>query len=103
MLFRSRSVLKKEKSDYHHIEVIATIYGKRSTRAGSFIIRKAGGLLLERNVKHVTASPIKDIGVGLCNYFGFKYLTDEEYHGEKYPIYKLDINKRKVKRKLDKF
>jgi radical SAM protein with 4Fe4S-binding SPASM domain len=101
--FPARSVLKKEKSDYYHIEVIATIYGKRSTRAGSFIIRKVGELLLSRDVKHVTASPIKDIGVGLCKYFGFKYLTDEEYKGEKYPIYQLDIKKSKVKRKLDKF
>ncbi len=101
--FPARGVIRKNKSEYCHIEVIATIYGNRSTRAGSFLIKKLGETLLDLMVKHVTASPIKDVGVGLCNYFDFKHSADEEYEGSRYPIYKLDISKSVVKKKLARF
>lgn len=101
--FPARGVIRKEKSEYYHIEVIATIYGKRSTRAGSFLIKRLGETLLELEVKHITASPIKDIGFGLCKYFGFEHSADEVYEGETYPIYKLDISRSMIKKKLERF
>lgn len=91
--FPAREVLHGNSSPYYHIEVIATIHKSKATRAGSFLIKQVGERLLCKEVKFITASPVKDIGVNLCTYFEFKHVADETYKGEIYPIYLLEVNK----------
>lgn len=88
--FPTTEVKKRMKSEYYHIEVIATIPSKHSSRSGSYMIKKVGQFLFD-NAKFVTASPVSGIGVRLCDYFNFKHIADEIWDDKTYPIYRLDI------------
>ena len=101
--FPVRSVLTHDNSLFYHIEVIATIYRTSSSRPGSFLIKKIGETMIDKKVTYITTSPIKDIGVGLCNYFGFKHIADEHFHREIYPIYNLEVNHAELSRKVKRF
>lgn len=100
--FPKLEVLKEMNSPYYHIEVIATIPAKYSSRAGSYLIKSVGLFLIE-NAKHVTTSPVLSIGLRLCKHFGFEHIADEKWMDQLYPIYNLNVDKEKIKYKLKLF
>lgn len=100
--FPEKEVLRNENTHYFHIEVVATLPSMAAMGVGRFVIKSVGSYLL-KHAKHVTTSPITEIGLRLCNYFGFEYVTDEKLNGEKYPIYILEIDKKDISTKLNKF
>lgn len=100
--FPISEVKKRMKSDFFHIEVLATIPAKYSSRSGSFMIKSVGKFLFE-NAKFVTASPVSGIGVRLCNYFSFEHIADEIWNEETYPIYKLDVKNDSILNQLNYF
>ncbi len=95
-------VLRDEDTDYFFLEVVATIPSRGASRAGSFLIRSVGNYLLE-HAKYVATSPITEVGVRLCKYFGFKHVADERFGENIYPIYALTISKEEIRPKLNKF
>ena len=100
--FPKSEVRKNMNSIYYHIEVIATIPAKYSSRAGSYLIKSVGEFLIN-NADYVTTSPVLKIGLRLCKYFGFKHIADEKWNGNTYPIYTLEINKKQIIKKLNYF
>ena len=95
-------VLRNEHSAYFFIEVMATMPSRGAARAGSFLIKSVGNYLL-KHVSYVATSPITEIGVRLCKYFGFKHVADEHFGENKYPIYILKVNRVDIIPKLSKF
>jgi len=95
-------VLANDDTDYFFLEVIATIPSRGASRAGSFLIKSVGDYLL-MHAKFVATSPITEIGVRLCKYFGFKHVADERHSTNAYPIYVLAVNKDEILPKLRKF
>jgi radical SAM protein with 4Fe4S-binding SPASM domain len=100
--FPETDIIRKNKTDYYHLEVVATIPSRTASRAGYFLIKSVGEYLIKKG-KHVTTSPITDIGVRLCEYFGFKHISNESYENKVYPIYVMDINEKVLAEKLKKF
>jgi len=100
--FPKSEVIKNMDSKYYHIEVVATIPAKYSSRAGSFLIKSVGHFLVE-NASSVTTSPVLNIGLRLCKYFDFKHIADEEWDGKTYPIYTLEVDEKTITKKLNYF
>ncbi len=101
--FPEKGVLRKTKTEYFHFEVLATIPSRISNRTGSNLV-KALGYELIKKAKYVSASPISEIGLRLCEYFGFEHVSDQVCYENKYPIYKLTIeDKVELEKKLKKF
>jgi len=103
--FPKTEVFKDNTSIYYHIEVVASVPSRTATRAGRYLIKSIGSFLLKR-AKYITASPVTDIGLRLCKYFGFKHVADEFAKDHKYPIYSLNmdkVDKQKIVKKLKGF
>lgn len=100
--FPKKEVLKDNASIYYHIEVLASVPSRTATRAGRYLIKSIGDVLL-KNAKYVTASPVSDIGLRLCKYFNFKFVANEIAKDHTYPIHSLIVNKQKIDRKLKRF
>lgn len=99
--FPDNQVLKSSFSDYYHIEVIAMVPSRTASRAGRFLINNVSHLLINR--KYITASPVTDIGIRLCNFFEFEFVTNEVSDTTPYPIYKLVVNKKNLIDKISRF
>jgi len=99
--FPEKEVYKRNKSDYYHVEVIAMVPSRTASRAGRYLIKSVSNLLIDK--KFVTTSPITEIGLRLCKFFEFNFVTNEIIDGNNYPIYKLEIDKDKLIGKLNKF
>lgn len=95
-------VLTTGETEYFHIEVLATISSRTSSRTGIFLIRSIGNFLLD-HAKYVTTSPITNIGRRLCKYFGFKHASDENFEGRLYPVYYSNVKKEEIQNKLKRF
>lgn len=99
--FPENQVLKSTRSDYYHIEVIAMVPSRTSSRAGRYLINSVSNLLIDR--KYITTSPITDIGLRLCKFFDFEFVANEVVEGNTYPIFKVEVNKTKLLSKLNRF
>ena len=104
--FPKKHVKKNGNTPYYHVEVVASVPARSSSRVGRTLIRETGNILL-RNAKNVTASPVTDIGVRLCDYFGFRHIADEVVESSSevhtYPIYSLVIDPETFQEKLGRF
>jgi hypothetical protein len=105
--FPKADVLRNGTTPYYHIEVVASVPTRSSSRAGRTLIREVGSVVL-RHAKYVTASAATDIGVRLCKYFGFRHLTDEDVvqpSGDvrRYPIFGLRLDANAFQEKLERF
>jgi len=94
-------VLKTTNSNYYHIEVLATVPSRTGSRAGRYLIKNVCKKLI--NKKFITTSPITDIGLRLCKFFDFEYVSQETINSNIYPIYRLKINKEIIIDKILKF
>ncbi len=101
--FSESDVLRSGDSDYYHIEVIATVPSSIASRAGRFLIKSIGNVLLRKRAKYVSASPITDIGIRLCKYFGFTHVGNQNYSGRSYPIFTLELNLSEFRKRLRRF
>jgi len=100
--FTSENVEEIGKSDYYHLEVLATIPSKTGTRAGRFIVKETAKYLKE-NACYITATPVTDMGIRLCNYFQFKKVSTFKDSSGNYPLYSLEIEKSALENKISKF
>lgn len=100
--FPSSEVLNKDDSIYYHCEVVATVPPRTSLRSGPFLIKSLGQELI-KHARYVTTSPITDIGIRLCRYFGFKQVAEQKYNGNAYPIYLLTLDPEIFGQKLKRF
>ena len=100
--FPFSEVLRRNISDYYHVEVIAGLPSKTISRAGTFLIKSVGQFLI-KNAKYVLASPITDIGIKLCKYFNFVHIADELWNKISYPIYYLEVFPSQLTKKLERF
>lgn len=100
--FPDNDIVRNNKTIYYHLEVVATIPSRTASRAGYFLIKSVGEYLI-KNAKYVTTSPITDIGVRLCKYFGFEHISNEKYQNKVYPIYSMSINESILFEKLKRF
>jgi len=101
-MFPNPDVGVSNDSLYYHLEVIAVVPSKTATRIGRFLVKSVGEKLLEV-AKHVTASPVSEIGVRLCEHFGFEHVADESIGNMSYPIYSLNVDQEKIQRVLEKY
>lgn len=100
--FPECEVLTGRDTEYFHIEVLATVPWRTSSRTGIFLIKHIGESLLS-HAKYVSTSPITRVGKRLCSYFEFKHVSDEKSGDRKYPIYCLKVNQESIKNKLRRF
>lgn len=100
--FDGNDIIKRNRTPYYHLEVVATIPSRTASRAGYFLIKSVGEYLIQ-NAKYVTTSPITEIGVRLCKYFGFAHISNEMFQNKVYPIYSLNINENMLLDKLKRF
>lgn len=105
--FPKEEVLRSGNTPFYHLEVVASVPIKSSSRVGKILIKEVGSLLINA-AKHITASPVTDIGVRLCNHFNFKIVSYEhvnqtDTHSKKYPVFYLDIDDADCQQKLDRF
>jgi radical SAM protein with 4Fe4S-binding SPASM domain len=89
--FSEQCVQKTNNSAFYHIEVLAKIPNIIEQIVGSFLIKNTGTFLVN-NAKYITATPMTEVGLKLCNFFDFTYCSSEEINGKQYPIYRADIN-----------
>jgi len=105
--FSKEDVLKSGATPFYHVEVIASVPTKSSSRVGRNLIREVGGIL-QQKARSVSASPVTDIGIRLCQYFGFRQVAEEKVcqpSGETrvYPIFVLDLEPKRFLEKLERF
>jgi len=105
--FPKEEVLRNMSTSYYHIEVVASVPIRSSSRVGRTLIKKVGHVIV-RNARYITASAASEIGVRLCKYFGFQHVADEDIEEPSgdmrtYPIFYLALDPKAFQEKLDRF
>lgn len=85
-------------SDYYYIADICMSQKKSNMKVGAQLMFGAAKIIYTY-AKYVTASPITNMGLRLLQGLGFKKVSEQEYNGEIYPVFELDMNDETVFRK----
>lgn len=98
--FPPSDIMSPATSEYVHVEVLAVSSRHRESKVGTFLIRSVAAIVLP-SARYLSASPITEDGVKLCEFFGFEHVADDRSQPEKpLPVYVLELNAEDVERRL---